>query len=583
MSPRIAIIGAGFGGLCMAIQLERAGITSYTVFEKAGEVGGTWRDNSYPGAGCDIPSHLYSFSFEKYASWTRRYPGQPEILGYLAHCADKYGVRGKIRFHTEVSAAVFDGDHWHLTTRPSGTADAPATQSTPPPNPGTSPPDGLRHDGPQADSPGNDGLRADIPGTERPGAGIPGADVPRDERPGADILGADIPEDEGPRADSPRVDGPQDDGPRDERSVLGVGGVRIEEFDVVVAGVGQLNRPLVPDIPGMADFEGVSFHSARWNHDHDLSGRRVAVIGTGSSAAQFIPPVAGRAGHLDVFQRTPNWVIPKPDAAFGPLTRLALHFVPGLQRAYREWIYRYAEGTLYPALARGWSEGLLRKRALGHLRAQVADPGLRAKLTPDYPPGCKRVVIDSRFYPALTRPNVDVVTDRIVRITAKGVETTRGLREADTIIYGTGFRSTEFLAPIAFTGRGGQRLDERWKQGAEAYLGISVPDFPNLFLLYGPNTNLGHNSIIFMIECQVNHIMNCLPYLSDRGPMEVRPEAMTAWSRQLDVAMSRMVWGNGCRSWYKTSEGRVTNNWPGPTPLYRKLTALPPLPAYRFG
>ncbi|MFI6534270.1 flavin-containing monooxygenase [Nonomuraea sp. NPDC050547] len=524
MSPRIAIIGAGFGGLCMAIQLERAGITSYTVFEKAGEVGGTWRDNSYPGAGCDIPSHLYSFSFEKYASWTRRYPGQPEILGYLAHCADKYGVRGKIRFHTEVSAAVFDGDHWHLTTRPCDTAAAP-TRTSPP-------------DDPEAGIPGNDGPRADTPGN---------------------------------------------DGPRDDRPVLGVGGVRIEEFEVVVAGVGQLNRPLVPDIPGMADFEGVSFHSARWNHDHDLSGRRVAVIGTGSSAAQFIPPVAGRAGHLDVFQRTPNWVIPKPDAAFGPLTRLALHFVPGLQRAYREWIYRYAEGTLYPALARGWSEGLLRNRALGHLRAQVADPGLRAKLTPDYPPGCKRVVIDSKFYPALTRPNVDVVTDRIVRITAEGVETTRGLREADTIIYGTGFRSTEFLAPIAFTGRGGQRLDERWKQGAEAYLGISVPDFPNLFLLYGPNTNLGHNSIIFMIECQVNHIMNCLPYLADRGPMEVRAEAMAAWSRQLDVAMARMVWGNGCRSWYKTTEGRVTNNWPGPTPLYRKLTALPPLPAYRFG
>ncbi|WP_312896845.1 flavin-containing monooxygenase [Nonomuraea endophytica] len=383
-----------------------------------------------------------------------------------------------------------------------------------------------------------------------------------------------------PWVDGPQDDGPQDDGPRDDRSAHGV---RVEEFDVVVAGVGQLNRPAMPDIPGMADFEGVSFHSARWNHDHDLSGRRVAVIGTGSSAAQFIPPVAGRAGHLDVYQRTPNWVIPKPDAAFGPMTRLALRFVPGLQRAYREWIYRYAEGTLYPALARGWSEGMLKKRALGHLRAQVADPGLRAKLTPDYPPGCKRVVIDSTFYPALTRPNVDVVTDRIVRITAKGIETTRGLREADTIIYGTGFRSTEFLTPIALTGRGGQRLEERWKQGAEAYLGISVPDFPNLFLLYGPNTNLGHNSIIFMIECQVNHIMNCLPYLSERGPMEVRPEAMAAWSRQLDVAMARMVWGNGCQSWYKTAEGRVTNNWPGPTPLYRKLTALPPLPAYRFG
>ncbi|MFI6496670.1 flavin-containing monooxygenase [Nonomuraea typhae] len=480
MSPRIAIIGAGFGGLCMAIQLERAGITTYTVFEKADRVGGTWRDNTYPGAGCDIPSHLYSFSFEKYASWSRRYPDQPEILAYMDYCTDKYGVRRKIRFGADVTHATFDHDQWRLTFH---------------------------------------------------------------------------------------------DGTTQHR----------EEFDVLVAGVGQLNRPKFPDIPGMEEFGGVSFHSARWNHAHDLTGRRVAVIGNGSSAAQFVPPVAERAAHLDVFQRTPNWVIPKPDAAFGPLTRLALHFVPGLQRAYREWIYRYAEGTLYPALARGWSEGLLKKRALDHLKAQVADPDLRARLTPGYPPGCKRVVIDSRFYPALTRENVDVVTDPIVRVTAKGVETAEGLREADTIIYGTGFRSTEFLAPIAITGRAGTRLDEQWERGAEAYLGISAPNFPNLFLLYGPNTNLGHNSIIFMLECQVNHVMNCLPYLSTRGPMEVSPEAMAAWTRQLDRAMARMVWGNGCRSWYKTAEGRVTNNWPGPTTLYRRLTALPPLPAYRFG
>ncbi|WP_327090867.1 NAD(P)/FAD-dependent oxidoreductase [Nonomuraea sp. NBC_01738] len=489
MAPKVAIIGAGFGGLCMAIRLEMAGITSYTVFEKAGNVGGTWRDNSYPGAGCDIPSHLYSYSFEKYASWTRRYPGQPEILGYLEHCADKYDVRRKIRFDTEVVRAAFDGGGWQVTCKPTTT------------------------------------------GTSTAG---------------------------------------------------GAGGEVTEEFDVVIAGVGQLNRPHYPDIPGLADFAGTTFHSARWNHAHDLTGRRVAVIGNGSSAAQFIPSVAERAAHLDVYQRTPNWVIPKPDAAFGPLTRLAFHFVPGLQRAYREWIYRYAEGTLYPALAQGWSTGLLRTRALNHLKAQVDDPELRAKLTPGYPPGCKRVVIDSRFYPALTRPNVDVVTDRIVRVTATGVETDQGHREADTIIYGTGFRSTEFLSPIELTGRDGQTLSDQWKQGAEAYLGISVPNFPNLFLLYGPNTNLGHNSIVFMLECQVEHVMNCLPYLWQRGPMEVSARAMAAWSRQLDAAMGRMVWGDGCQSWYKTAEGRVTNNWPGPTPLYRRLTALPPLPAYRF-
>ncbi|SEG38206.1 Predicted flavoprotein CzcO associated with the cation diffusion facilitator CzcD [Nonomuraea solani] len=478
MAPHVAIIGAGFGGLCMAIQLERAGIGTYTVFEKADDLGGTWRDNSYPGAGCDIPSHLYSYSFEKYASWTRRYPGQPEILGYLEHCADKYGVRGKIRFGAEVRRAVFDESRWQVTSATEG------------------------------------------------------------------------------------------------------GRERTEAFDVVVMSVGQLNRPRLPDIPGMAEFEGISFHSSRWNHDHDLTGRRVAVIGNGSSAAQFIPPVAERAEHLYVFQRTPNWVIPKPDATFAPLTRLALHFVPGLQRAYREWIYRYAEGTLYPALAQGWSVGLLRQRALRHLRDQVPDPELRAKLTPDYPPGCKRVVIDSMFYPALTRPNVDLVTDRIVRITPKGVETTDGLREVDTIVYATGFRSTEFLAPMEIAGRGGRSLEEQWKGGAAAYLGISMPNFPNLFLLYGPNTNLGHNSIIFMIECQVNHIMACLPYLSG-PPMEVRPEAMAAWNRQLGAAMERMVWGEGCQSWYKTADGRVTNNWPGPTTLYRRLTARPPRPAYQ--
>ncbi|MEQ4719709.1 NAD(P)/FAD-dependent oxidoreductase [Nonomuraea sp. B19D2] len=474
MSPNVAIIGAGFGGLCMAIRLERAGIRSYTVFEKADGLGGTWRDNSYPGAGCDIPSHLYSYSFEKYASWTRRYPEQPEILGYLEHCADKYDVRRKIRFGAEVRQAVFDGTRWQLTI-----------------------------------------------------------------------------------------------------------GDRTEAFDVVVMAVGQLNRPRLPDIPGISDFEGVSFHSARWNHDHDLTGRRVAVIGNGSSAAQFIPRVAEQAGHLYVFQRTPNWVIPKPDAAFGPLTRLAFRFVPGLQRAYREWIYRYAEATLYPALAQGWSADLLRKRALRHLHDQVPDPALRAKLTPGYPPGCKRVVIDSTFYPALTRSNVDVVTDRIARITPKGVETAEGPYEVDTIVYATGFKSTEFLAPMELLGRDGRTLEEQWKGGAEAYLGISMPSFPNLFLLYGPNTNLGHNSIVFMLECQVRHIMSCLPHLSAGGPIEVRPEVMAAWRRQLDAAMTRMVWGGGCQSWYKTPEGRVTNNWPGTTTLYRRLTAKPPAPAYR--
>ncbi|MFC7649522.1 flavin-containing monooxygenase [Streptosporangium lutulentum] len=256
MSLTVAIIGAGFGGLCMAIQLEKAGIHSYTIFEKGPDVGGTWRDNTYPGAGCDVPSHLYSFSFEKYSSWTRRYPEQPEILGYLEMCADKYGLRPRLRLNTEVTAAAFDESlgRWRVRTS----------------------------------------------------AGE-------------------------------------------------------ELFDVVVSAVGQLNRPRMPDIAGMPAFEGAAFHSARWDHSQDLTGRRVAVIGNGSSAAQLIPRVAAVAGRVDVFQRTPNWVIPKSDATFGDALTTAFRRLPLLQRGYREWIYRYAEGALYPALAGGWSTGLYAK------------------------------------------------------------------------------------------------------------------------------------------------------------------------------------------------------------------------------
>ncbi|MEU8378051.1 NAD(P)/FAD-dependent oxidoreductase [Streptosporangium sp. NPDC048865] len=477
MRPNVAIIGAGFGGLCMAIQLEKAGIRSYTIFEKGAGVGGTWRDNTYPGAGCDIPSHLYSFSFERYTSWTRRYAAQPEILRYLEGCADKYGLRPRIRLNTAVTSAVFDESlgRWRVAT----------------------------------------------------------------------AAGEEL-------------------------------------FDVVVSAVGQLNRPQLPDIPGMSTFDGASFHSARWDHSVDLAGRRVAVIGNGSSAAQFIPEVAEAAGHLDVFQRTPNWVIPKPDAVFGPRMRTALRRVPFLQRAYREWTYRYAENTLYPALSGGWTTDLLPKHALEHLRNQVPDPVLRAKLTPDYPFGCKRVVVDSGFYPALTRPDVDVVTDRIVRILPGGVETSAGLHEADVIVYATGFETSGFLASIEVTGREGRHLAEEWKDGAEAYLGIAVPRFPNLFMLYGPNTNLGHNSIVFMLECQVRYIMGCLAHLASRGPMEVRPEAMATWRQSVGRAMEGMVWQAGCTSWYKNEAGRVTGNWPGSASAYRRITRTPRPEAFHF-
>ncbi|WP_308249875.1 flavin-containing monooxygenase [Sphaerisporangium fuscum] len=476
----MAIIGAGFGGLCMGIQLQKAGITSYTIFEKAGGVGGTWRANTYPGAACDVPSHLYSYSFEQRHDWTRRFPAQREILAYLEGCADKYGLRPHLRLNTEVTAAAFDEsvNRWRLTTSDGGE----------------------------------------------------------------------------------------------------------ELFDVVVSGVGQLNRPRLPDIPGVDAYEGTAFHSARWNHGHELTGRRVAVIGNGSSAAQIIPRVAPVVDHLDVYQRTPSWVIPKVNGEYGRSERLAFRYVPFLQAANRERIYRVIEGLVYPVLVGGWSRRMVTRRAQEHLRQQVGDPGLRAKLTPAYPIGCKRIVIDSDFYPALTRPNVELVTDPIARLVPKGVETADGVtREADTLIYATGFHTTDFLAPIEITGRAGRRLHEIWKDGAEAYLGVAVPHFPNLFLLYGPNTNLGHNSIILMIEAQVRYIMGCLPLLSARGPMEVRQAALDGWRRALDRAMARTVWQASCHSWYKNAAGRVTNNWPGPTTLYRRITRAPRPDAYRFG
>ncbi|GII62710.1 flavin-binding monooxygenase [Sphaerisporangium krabiense] len=480
MALNVAIIGAGFGGLCMAIQLRKAGVTSYTIFEKAERLGGTWRDNTYPGAACDVPSHLYSYSFEQGHDWSRRYPRQPEILAYLDRCAGKYGVHRRLRLGAEVTAAVFDeaAGRWRVTT----------------------------------------------------------------------------------------ADG--EHGP----------------FDVVVSGVGQLNRPRLPDIPGLGEFEGTSFHSARWDHGHDLAGRRVAVIGNGSSAAQFIPRVAPVVARLDVYQRTPSWVIPKPDGAYGPGLRAAFRHLPPLRSANRRRVNRFIESVVYPALVDGWSRPLMTRRATEHLRKQVPDPALRARLTPAYPIGCKRIVLDDDYYPALTRPNVEVVTDPITRVTRHGIETAGGtLREVDTIIFATGFLTTDFLAPIEVVGRGGRRLGEAWKDGAEAYLGMAVPGFPNLFLLYGPNTNLGHNSIILMIEAQVRYIMGCLPLLGAHGPMEVRPAAMDAWRRALEGALARTVWQADCASWYKNAAGRVTNNWPGPAAAYRRITRSPRPGSFTFG
>jgi len=464
--PTIAILGAGFGGLCMAIRLKRAGISSFTVYEKGAELGGTWRDNTYPGLACDVPSYLYSYSFAPYRGWSRRYPEQPEILEYLRRCARRYRLQPHIRYGVEIASAEFDDKAalWRLTS----------------------------------------------------------------------TSGEEI------------------------------------EAQIVVSALGQLNRPKQPDLPGLGSFQGTMFHSARWDHEHDLTGREVAVIGTGASAVQFVPRIADQAGRLTVFQRSATWVLPKIDFRYGRKARSSLR-LPPVARAYRAWLYWRQEALF--GVIRGGRVGRFAQWWAGRHRAdQVPDPELAAALTPDYPIGCKRAVISNDYLAAFTRDDVDLVTSPIRRVIPDGIETTDGVRHrADTIVFATGFAATEFLAPLEFTGRGGRRLTEEWKDGAHAYLGMTVPGFPNLFLLYGPNTNLGHNSIILMLEWQTRYVLRCVEAIRDRrlAWLDVREDVMRAYDAKIQAELHRTVWESGCTSWYKTPSGKVVNNWPLSTVRYR--------------
>ncbi|MFF5428052.1 MULTISPECIES: flavin-containing monooxygenase [unclassified Streptomyces] len=490
MTPRaphtqVAVIGAGLAGLGAAVQLKRRGLHSFTVYEKAADLGGTWRDNTYPGAGCDIPSHLYSYSFAPYRDSTVRYPRQPEVLAYLRRCAGDHGLVPHLRYGTEITS--------------------------------------LRYDDTAA------------------------------------------------------------------RWILGTAAGEEHTADAVVTAVGQLSLPKYPDLPGLDGFAGTAFHTARWDHGHDLTGRDVAVIGTGSSAAQLVPAIAGRVRRLHVYQRSPNWVLPKPGERFHPLLSAALRTLPGAHRAYRGLLFRRSEAVLLPALRRGRTAALLAFMARRHLAAQVPDPELRARLTPSFAVGCKRIVLSSDYFPALTRENVELVTDPIARVTEKGIETRDGtLREADTIIHATGFRTTEFLAPMEVTGSGGRRLDAQWRHGARAHLGIHVPGFPNLFLMYGPNTNLGHNSVTLTLEAQAAYVAQCVQLLTDHGArgrrivLDARPEALDAWQRRVDEGARRTVWTDDCTNWFKTADGTLTNNWPHSATLYRRLTARPDPAALRL-
>ena len=494
-TPRIAIVGSGFAGIGMAIRLRQMGLESFTIYEAAGEIGGTWRDNTYPGAACDVPSHLYSFSFEPNPGWSRAYGQQAEILAYMKHCVRKYGLEPFVRCHTRVVAARFDEARqvWRLELEHG--ANAAAASST-----------------------------------------------------------------------------------THESETI--------EADIVIAASGPLSQPAMPQIAGLERFTGKLFHSARWDHDYPLEGKRVAVIGTGASAIQFVPRIQPRVAQLDLFQRTAPWIMPKPDKPVSKRAQWWFRYLPFTQRFVRSTIYWQLESRAIAFVVNPKLMKYPMKFGLSYLERRVKDPELRAKLTPNYRLGCKRVLLSSEYYPALSQPNVEVVTTAIREVVADGVVTEDGVHHAaDAIICGTGFQVNDIGAPFDVTGVGGADLDARWlRDGPEAYLGTSIADFPNFFLMVGPNTGLGHNSMIYMIESQVQYIADCLRVLRRRGArtMNLRPDVQYAFNARLQEDMRRSVWVSGCQSWYQTKSGKVTAIWPGFTFSFRKRTRRVRAREYRF-
>lgn len=469
----IAIIGSGFAGLCMAIKLKEAGLDDFIVAEQAETLGGTWRDNHYPGCACDVQSHVYSFSFAPNPDWTRQFAPQAEIRDYLERCAERFALAPYLRFGMGLEKAVFDErlQRWDLRF--------------------------------------NNG--------------------------------------------------------------------RHVSARVLVSGMGGLSRPLIPQIPGLETFKGKRFHSQQWDHTYALKGKRVAVIGTGASAIQFVPQIAPQVAHLALFQRTPPWIMPKPDRPITRFERWVFKHLPFTQRWVRGAFYWALEGrvvgfALHPKLMK-----MVQKIALRHLHKQVPRPSLRKLLTPTYTIGCKRVLISNDYYPALSRSNVAVVSEDVARIETDGVITADGIKHpVDCIILGTGFQATDPVPRGMIIGRDGIDIMDTWRDGAHAYLGTTVPGYPNLFLIIGPNTGLGHNSMILMIEAQVTYILHALGQMDRQNihTVEVKPAVESAYNEQLQEKLKRTIWSTGgCLSWYLDPRtGKNTTLWPGSTWRFKQVT-----------
>jgi len=464
----------------MAIRLKQSGREDFVILERASDLGGTWRDNTYPGCQCDVESNLYSYSFAPSPTWSRTYAPQAEIWEYLRACAERFGLGEHIRYQHEVQSAAWDESaaRWRIeTTR-------------------------------------------------------------------------------GPFS-----------------------------ADVLVAAVGPLSEPSIPAIPGLDEFPGPHFHSAAWNHDVDLTGKRVAVIGTGASAIQLVPRIQPRVAQLHLFQRTPPWVLPHRDRPVGAAARALYGAVPGWQRLVRSGVYWSRELFVRPFMKPS-PNSLPERLARGHLEKQVADPSLRARLTPRYAIGCKRILISNDYYPAIQKPNVELVTDDVREVRGRRIVTADGdEREVDVIVLATGFRVTEMLFAQRVTGREGRRLADQWSGSPSAYRGTAVAGFPNLFFLLGPNTGLGHTSVLVMVEAQLRYVIGCLRHLERSGmaSLEVRREAQDAFNADVQSRLRDTVWNaGGCRSWYLDPTGRNTTIWPGMTwPFVRRLRRFDPA-AYRL-
>jgi cation diffusion facilitator CzcD-associated flavoprotein CzcO len=467
----IAVVGGGFGGVGAAVMLRRAGYHDVTVFERGERVGGVWHHNTYPGAACDVPSHLYEFSFAPNPQWSRRYAPQAEIQAYLEDVARRHGVLDHVRTSTEVTHARWDEERarWRLETS-AGSHDA----------------------------------------------------------------------------------------------------------DVLITACGQLSLPTVPPLPGLETFAGPAFHTAQWRHDVDLRGKRVAVVGTGCSAIQVVPAIQPAVDHVDVYQRSPGWTIPRMDFAYSERARRLFARFPVLQRLDRAAVFAFMEVGAAALTTRPWMRRPLRAVGRRQITKAIDDPELRRKVTPTDEIGCKRMMLTDDWYPTLTKPNVDLVTDRIVEVTPTGIRTQDGAeRRADVLVLATGFQSHAFVAPMEVVGAGGRSLAQEWTPVARAFLGMSVPGFPNLFLLYGPNTNGGTGSVIYTLEAGMGHVIAALHELdrADARRIEVRREVVDEFNRELRAALAGTVWHTGCTSWYLDENGNDPNQWPWLWSTYRRRTA----------